>query len=173
MGHTLYMFLHYSHLSWFSQKCIDYKMNRKHGSMTISITLWIENTDVHNNWRFSVCIWQRLLYLCHLLLNRTSARLHRRFDKRKAHQRHGPRQSDTSNVLQLQRCFPNNDSNSEVHQRRQGTILIHPDQRIDAQGNTDIVRSESICSHWYVVWPHDVSRWWIRSFYGFVSEEWT
>ena len=72
-----------------------------------------------------------------------------------------PEQNDctTSSVLQLQRCFPNNDSNSEVHQRRQGTILIHPDQRIDAQRNTDIVRSESICSHWYViVRPHVVSR---------------
>ena len=108
-------------------------------------------------------IGQRLLYLCRLLLNRTTARLHRRFDKRKAHQRHGPRQSDTSSVLQLQRCFSNNDSNSEVHQSRQGTILIHPDQRIDEDRNTDTVRSESVCSHWYVV------RCWIMGFYGFVS----
>ena len=89
--------------------------------------------------------------LCNLLPNRTSARLHCRPDKHTAHPRHGPRRADTSSVLQLHRCFPSRYSDCEVHHQRQRAILVHSDHRqVEGPIYYDSLRSESVCSDWYV-----------------------
>ena len=91
---------------------------------------------------------------CTSLPNRTSARLHCRPDQHTAHPRHGPRQADISSVLQLQRCLPRRYSDCEMHHQRQRTLPIHSDHRQVADQCGGNLRSESVCSDWYVYVHH-------------------